>query len=141
MPPIAPSAPADEPRVRGAKSADREGGRRRDFTLERTSPIVRDGEHETVKHMTRRTLGVLLIAVGVAALAPTVTALFQTTPIGVHVPLTLWLASVSHSTALVLLLPDRFGGFRRFMVWWIAIAGPIALVAAVRTTATLAELS
>jgi hypothetical protein len=94
-----------------------------------------------VKHVTRRTLGVLLIAVGIAALVPTVIALFQTTPIGVHVPLTLWLASLSHSIALVLLLPDRFGRFRRFMVWWIAIAGPISLVSAVRMTAILVELS
>lgn len=91
--------------------------------------------------MTRRTLGVLLIAVGIAALIPTVIALFQTTPIAVHVPLALWLASLSHSIALVLLLPNRFGGFRRFMVWWTAIAGPIGLVSAVRMTAILAELS
>jgi hypothetical protein len=47
-------------------------------------------------------MGVLLIAVGIAALVPTVIALFQTTPIAVHVPLTLWLASLSHSIALVL---------------------------------------
>jgi hypothetical protein len=91
--------------------------------------------------VTRRTLGVLLIAVGFAALAPTVIVLFQTRPIAMHVPLTIWLASVSHSIALVLVLPDRYGGFRRFMVWWIAIAGPIALVSAVRTTPILAELS
>ena len=70
-----------------------------------------------MKHVTRRTLVVLLIAVGIAAFVPTATALLQTTPVATYVPITLWTASLSHALALVLLLPDRLGGFRGFMVW------------------------
>lgn len=53
-------------------------------------PTGRRRYFETVKHVTRRTLGVLLIPVGIAALLPTSIAPVQTTPLAVYVPITLW---------------------------------------------------